>query len=104
MPMPGPPCLHMHRGEFSSGDPNTRAPQAPGISQASTLTERVLKPRGPAPSSDQEPPVHAPRPERQQEPLGAQGCLRCAELEREIDDLKERLAAMKCLLDKFQAQ
>ncbi|XP_045394582.1 uncharacterized protein CXorf49-like isoform X2 [Lemur catta] len=93
----------MHRGEFSSDDPNTRAPQAPGNSQATALSQGGVTPRGPAPSSDQEPPVHAPRPERQQEPPGAQDCPECAELEREIDDLKERLAAMESILEKFQA-
>ncbi|XP_045393821.1 uncharacterized protein CXorf49-like [Lemur catta] len=102
-PRSGQTSLHMHRGEFSSDDPNTRAPQAPGNSQATALSQGGVTPRGPAPSSDQEPPVHAPRPERQQEPPGAQDCPECAELEREIDDLKERLAAMESILEKFQA-
>ncbi|KAL2768560.1 uncharacterized protein WCI35_024132 [Daubentonia madagascariensis] len=102
-PRPGPPGLCMHRGEFSSGSPNTRAPHVPGHSQASALSQGGVPPRGPAPSGDQEPPVHAPRPERQQQPPGAQGCPRCVVLQREIDDLKEQLAAMQSLADKFQA-
>nr|XP_020140647.1 uncharacterized protein CXorf49-like isoform X1 [Microcebus murinus] len=102
-PRPGPPGLHMHRGEFSSGDPNTRAPQVPGNSQAWALSQGGVTPRGHASSSDQEPPVQASRRERQQQPPGAQGCLRCAELQREIDDLKQQLADMQCLADKFQA-
>nr|XP_012591634.1 uncharacterized protein CXorf49-like [Microcebus murinus] len=90
-PRPGPPCLHMHHGEFSSGDPNTRAPHVPGNSRAWALSQGGVTPRGQAPSSDQEPSVHAPRRERQQQPPGSQGCVRCAELQRERDDIKEQL-------------
>ncbi|XP_012498322.1 PREDICTED: uncharacterized protein CXorf49-like [Propithecus coquereli] len=90
-PRPGPPCQHMHPGEFSSGDQNTRAPQVPRNSQASALRQGGATTRGPAPSSDQEPPVHAPRAERQQQPPGTQGCPLCAALERDIQDLKEQL-------------
>ncbi|XP_075855459.1 uncharacterized protein CXorf49-like [Microcebus murinus] len=101
-PRPGPPCLHMHRGGFSSGDPNTRAPHVTGNTQAWALSQGGVTPRGQAPSSHQEPPVHAERPERQEQPPGAQACPRCAELQRERDDLKQQLA-MQCLADKFQA-
>uniref|UniRef100_A0A8D2GMV1 Uncharacterized protein n=1 Tax=Urocitellus parryii TaxID=9999 RepID=A0A8D2GMV1_UROPR len=45
---PGTPCLSMHRGDFNSGDPNTRAPQPPASSQPLDLSQRGLTPRGPA--------------------------------------------------------
>ncbi|XP_012591631.2 uncharacterized protein CXorf49-like [Microcebus murinus] len=102
-PRPGPPCLHMHRGGFGSDYPHIRAIQVPGNSQAWALSQRGVTPRGPAPSSDQEPPVHDPRRERQQQPPGSQGCVRCAKLQREMDGPLVQPAAMKCHGDKFQA-
>ncbi|XP_038320868.1 uncharacterized protein CXorf49-like isoform X5 [Canis lupus familiaris] len=92
----------MHRGECSSGDLDTRAPEVPGSSAPSALSQGDVMPRGRAPSSDQEPLDHLPRPERLQQPPGTQGCPRCVVLQREIDDLKEQLAAMQSLTDKFQ--
>ncbi|XP_034504919.1 uncharacterized protein CXorf49 homolog, partial [Ailuropoda melanoleuca] len=101
---PGPSCLGMHRGECSSGDLYTRAPQVPGGSEPLAPSQGDILPRVPAPSSDQEPLDHTPRPERWQlPPAGAQGCPRCLVLQREIDDLKEQLAAMQSLTDKFQS-
>ncbi|XP_018874581.2 uncharacterized protein CXorf49 [Gorilla gorilla gorilla] len=95
--------LSVHRGEYSSGDPNIRAPQVLGTSQPSAFTLRRLVPRCHAPSGDWQPPVHPPRPERQQQqPPGAQGCPRCILLQREIEDLRDQLAAMQFLTDKFQ--
>ncbi|XP_075855479.1 uncharacterized protein CXorf49-like [Microcebus murinus] len=105
-PRPGPPCLHMHRGEFGSGDPNTRARQVPGSLQASALSQGGIMPRGHATcreSGDQEPPVHGQRLERQQQPPGAQACPQCAELQRERDDLKQQLVSMQRLTEKFRA-
>uniref|UniRef100_A0A8D2DD90 Uncharacterized protein n=1 Tax=Sciurus vulgaris TaxID=55149 RepID=A0A8D2DD90_SCIVU len=73
---PGTPCLCMHPGEFSGGDPNTRVPQPPGSSQPLDSSQGVLTPRGLAPSGEQDPPVQTRVPERQQQPPGAQGCPR----------------------------
>ncbi|XP_077890818.1 uncharacterized protein CXorf49 homolog isoform X1 [Ictidomys tridecemlineatus] len=99
---PGTPCLCMHRGDFNSGDPNTRAPQRPASSQPLDLSQGGLTPRGPA-SGDQESAVHHPVLERQQQqPPGTQGCLQCVALQKEIEDLKEQLAVMQSLDDKFQ--
>uniref|UniRef100_UPI004038B9DC uncharacterized protein CXorf49-like n=1 Tax=Callospermophilus lateralis TaxID=76772 RepID=UPI004038B9DC len=94
---PGTPCLCMHRGEFSSGDPNPRVLQPPGSSQPLDLSQGGL-----APSGEQDPPVQTPVLERQQQPPGVQGCPRCVLLQKEIDDLKEQLAVMHSLADKFQ--
>ncbi|XP_001088454.3 uncharacterized protein CXorf49 [Macaca mulatta] len=95
--------LSVRRGEYSSGDPNVRAPQVLGTSQPSAFTLRRMVPRCHAPSGDQQPLVHPPRPERQQQqPPGAQGCPRCILLQMEIDDLRDQLAAMQFLTDKFQ--
>ncbi|KAI5945270.1 hypothetical protein MM560_G64n5 [Manis javanica] len=101
-PSPGP-CLCMHRGECHIGNLDTRAPQVPGNSQPLTPIQEDIMPRGPAPSGDQEPLDVSPRPERQQQPAGAQGCCQCVVLQREIDELKNQLAAMQSLFDKFQA-
>ncbi|XP_044091413.1 uncharacterized protein CXorf49 homolog [Neovison vison] len=101
---PGPSCLCMHRGECSTGDLQARAPQVPGSSEPLAPSQGDVLPRGPAPSGDQEPLDQPPRPERQQQPpAGAQDCPRCLVLQREIDDLKEQLAAMRSLTDKFQS-
>ncbi|XP_030662614.1 uncharacterized protein CXorf49-like isoform X1 [Nomascus leucogenys] len=99
---PGLPRLSMHGGEFSSSDPNIRAPQVPGTSEPSAYSLGGLVPRRHAPSGNQQPPVHPPRPERQQQPPGAQGCPRCILLQMEIEDLRDQLAAMQFLIDKFQ--
>ncbi|XP_063491002.1 uncharacterized protein CXorf49 isoform X3 [Symphalangus syndactylus] len=73
---PGLPRLSVRRGEFSSSGPNIRAPQPPGTSEPSAYSLGGLVPRHHAPSGNQQLPVHPPRPERQQQPLGAQGCPR----------------------------
>ncbi|KAJ8779734.1 hypothetical protein J1605_012618 [Eschrichtius robustus] len=99
---PGTSFPRMHRGKASSGDLNTRGPQDPGNSEPLALNPGEVMPRGPVPSGDREPLDHPPRPERQQQPLGTPGCPWCLVLQREIDDLKEQLAAMQYLADKFQ--
>nr|XP_005004258.1 uncharacterized protein CXorf49 homolog [Cavia porcellus] len=99
---PGPRCLNMHHGEFFSGDADTRAAEVPAASQPLTVSQGGLPPRGPVLSGDQEPTVHVPILERQQPPFGAQGCPRCLVLQKEIDDLREQLAVLQSLTDKFQ--
>ncbi|XP_057573616.1 uncharacterized protein CXorf49 homolog [Hippopotamus amphibius kiboko] len=100
---PGPSCwLCMHHGEPSSGDLNTRGPQDPGNSEPLSWNQGEVMPRGPAPSAAQEPLDHPSGPQRRQQPPGTQGCPQCLVLQREIDDLKEQLAAMQYLADKFQ--
>uniref|UniRef100_A0A2I2YXB3 Uncharacterized protein n=1 Tax=Gorilla gorilla gorilla TaxID=9595 RepID=A0A2I2YXB3_GORGO len=99
---PGLPHLSVRHGEFNSGDPIIRTPQILGSSEPSACSPGGLVPRCHAPSGDQLPPVHPPRPERQQQPLGAQGCPRCIQLQREIDDLTQQLVAMQSFTDKFQ--
>ncbi|XP_039075783.1 uncharacterized protein CXorf49 homolog isoform X2 [Hyaena hyaena] len=99
---PGPSCPLVHRGESSRGDVNTRAPQFPGSSRPLAPSQGDVMPRGPAPSADQEGLARLPRPERQQQPPGAQGCPRCLVLQGEIDHLKEQLAALQSLTDQFQ--
>ncbi|XP_032474812.1 uncharacterized protein CXorf49 homolog [Phocoena sinus] len=99
---PGTSCLRMHRRKASSGDVNTRSPQDPGNSEPLALNRGEVMPRGPAPSGDREPLDHPPRPETQQQPLGTPCCPWCLELKREVDELKEQLAAMQYLADKSQ--
>ncbi|XP_059942475.1 LOW QUALITY PROTEIN: uncharacterized protein CXorf49 homolog [Mesoplodon densirostris] len=99
---PGTPYLRMHRGKASSGEVDTRGPQDPGNSEPLALNQGEVMPRGPAPSGDGEPLDHPPRPETVQQPLGMPGCPSCLKLQREVDDLKKKLAAIWCLADKFQ--
>ncbi|XP_060148016.1 uncharacterized protein CXorf49 homolog [Globicephala melas] len=99
---PGTSCLRMHRRKASSGDVNTRGPQDPGNSEPLALNQEEVMPRGPAPSGDRGPLDHPPRPETQQQPLGTPCCPWCLELKREVDELKEQLAAMQYLADKLQ--
>ncbi|XP_072812658.1 uncharacterized protein CXorf49 homolog [Vicugna pacos] len=91
-----------HRGESSRGNLNTRASQDPGSLEPLARNQGDDMPRGPAPPGDQEPLDQPPRPERQQQAPGAQGCPRCPVLQRKIDSLKEQLAAMENLAYKFQ--
>ncbi|XP_053057915.1 LOW QUALITY PROTEIN: uncharacterized protein CXorf49 homolog [Acinonyx jubatus] len=94
-------CPFMHREASSRGDLNPRAPQFQGSSQPLAPSQGDVIPREPAPSDDQEALVHPPRPERQQQPPGAQGCPQCLLLQREVDNLKEQLVALQSLTDQF---
>ncbi|XP_012887072.1 PREDICTED: uncharacterized protein CXorf49 homolog [Dipodomys ordii] len=100
---PGPPYLLLHRGELSSGDARTRAPYISQISQPLPQRQRSITPRGFAPSGDQEPLTHATGPEMSQQPSGEQGCPRCPVLQKEIEKLKDQLAAIQFLNEKFQS-
>ncbi|XP_007452050.1 PREDICTED: uncharacterized protein CXorf49 homolog [Lipotes vexillifer] len=99
---PGTSCLRVHRRKASGGDINTRGPQDPGNSEPLALNQGEVMPRGPAPSGDRKPLDHPRRPETQQQPLGTPCCPWCLELKREVDELKEQLATMRYLADKFQ--
>ncbi|XP_058906173.1 uncharacterized protein CXorf49 homolog [Kogia breviceps] len=100
---PGTSAPRMHRGKDSRGDLNTRGPQDPGNSEPLALNQGEVMPRVPAPSGDLEPLDHPPRPETQQQPLGMPCCTWCLTLQREIDDLKEQVATVQYLADKFQS-
>ncbi|XP_058906172.1 uncharacterized protein CXorf49 homolog [Kogia breviceps] len=100
---PGTSDPRMHRGKDSRGDLNTRGPQDPGNSEPLALNQGEVMPRVPAPSGDLEPLDHPPRPETQQQPLGMPCCTWCLTLQREIDDLKEQVATVQYLADKFQS-
>ncbi|XP_075813929.1 uncharacterized protein CXorf49 homolog [Microtus pennsylvanicus] len=100
------PCMFMHRGEMSSGDPNFRAPQVPGSSQV--LRQRSVRLRAPASavSVEQDPTVDPLLPvgESQSESVqGTPGCPQCLMLQKEIEELKEQLAFMQALNEKFEA-
>ncbi|XP_045427860.1 uncharacterized protein CXorf49 homolog [Pipistrellus kuhlii] len=112
-----------HSPECSSGDgnSNSRAAGVPGQAWPWALSQGEALPRGPTPctlptslgaleaglcvlslSGNQEPLGRPPARERQQQPPGAEGCPRCPELQRQIYDLRQQLAAMQSLADKFQ--
>nr|XP_019603465.1 PREDICTED: uncharacterized protein CXorf49 homolog [Rhinolophus sinicus] len=101
---PGPPGVYLYRGDFSSGDFNIGAPVIPRRSQLLALSQGNVLPREPTPSGDQELLDRPPRVERRQElPPGAEGCPRCPVLQREVDELKEQIASMQSLTDKFHS-
>ncbi|XP_015357086.2 uncharacterized protein CXorf49 homolog [Marmota marmota marmota] len=103
MHWPGTPAMFMHPGEIGRSDPNTRVSQPPGSSQTWDLGQGGLISRAPAPFDDQASAVRPLIRERQEQPHGALGCPWCVALQKERDDLKEQLAAMQSLMDKFQA-
>ncbi|XP_065772138.1 uncharacterized protein CXorf49 homolog [Muntiacus reevesi] len=95
-------CPWVHHGEPSSTNLIIRGTQYSGNSEPVAMNKGEVMPRGPGPSGDREPTDHPPRRKRQQQPPGRQGCPRCLVLQREIDDLKDQLASMRYLADKFQ--
>ncbi|XP_043752835.1 uncharacterized protein CXorf49 homolog [Cervus elaphus] len=99
---PWPSSPSVHHGEPGRANLNIRGTQDSRNSEPVAMNKGEVMPRGPGPSGDQEPTDHGPRPKRQQQPRRRQGCPRCLVLQREIDDLKEQLASMRYLADKFQ--
>lgn len=96
------PCQSVHQ-EFSSGDISTRSLQDPGNSQSSALNQRGNMSKKSAPSGDQEEPVGLPAPDSEILQLpGTQGCPRCPELQKEIEDLRKQLSALQAVSEKFQ--
>ncbi|KAL1767803.1 hypothetical protein HispidOSU_012505 [Sigmodon hispidus] len=95
-------CQSVHQ-EFSSGDINTRNLLDPANSQSLALSQKSTMIRRSAASGDQEPPVGTSitDPEMLQLP-GTQGCPRCPELQKEIEDLKKQLSALQAINEKFQ--
>lgn len=97
-----PPCQGMHQ-EFSSGDINTRSLQDPGNSQSSALSQRGIMSKKSTPSGDQEEPMGLSAPDSEILQLsGTQGCPRCPELQKEIEDLRKQLLALQAVNEKFQ--
>ncbi|XP_021039594.1 uncharacterized protein CXorf49 homolog [Mus caroli] len=97
-----PPCQSVHQ-EFNSGDINARSLQDAGNSQSSALNQRGIVSKKSAPSGDQEEPVGLPVPDSEilQLPV-TQGCPRCPELQKEIEDLRKQLSALQAVSEKFQ--
>ncbi|CAH7112766.1 uncharacterized protein CXorf49 homolog [Phodopus roborovskii] len=96
-----PPGQSVHQ-EFSGGDINTRSFQDPANSQALALGQKGPVSRRSAPSGDQETLVDPSPPDPEMQ-LGIQGCPRCPELQKEIEDLKKQLSALQAVNEKFQA-
>ncbi|XP_049989637.1 uncharacterized protein CXorf49 homolog [Alexandromys fortis] len=71
------PCMFMHRGEMSSGDPN-RAPQVPGSSQV--LRQRSARLRAPASAAEQDPTLDPLLPVRESQPELVQGTPGCPQV------------------------
>uniref|UniRef100_A0A8C6H7M8 RIKEN cDNA 4933412E24 gene n=1 Tax=Mus spicilegus TaxID=10103 RepID=A0A8C6H7M8_MUSSI len=97
-----PPCQSVHQ-EFNSGDINARSLQDAGNSQSSALNQRGIMSKKSALSGDEEEPVGLPAPDSEILQLpGTQGCPRCPELQKEIEDLRKQLSALQAVSEKFQ--
>ncbi|XP_066106583.1 uncharacterized protein CXorf49 homolog [Saccopteryx bilineata] len=97
------PALKHREGDIGDiGDINIRAPQHPGHSQPLAKSQGEVLPRVPAPDCDQELLEGTPTPESWQHPPGAQGCPRCPELQREVENLRHQVVALQFLVDEFQ--
>ncbi|XP_051016475.1 uncharacterized protein CXorf49 homolog [Acomys russatus] len=97
------PCQSMLE-ELSSSDINTQSIQDLGNSQSLPLSQKGITSRRSAPSGEQEPCGSPPTPDPETEELpGTQGCPRCPELQKEIEDLKKQLSALQAGNEKFQA-
>ncbi|XP_038199682.1 uncharacterized protein CXorf49 homolog [Arvicola amphibius] len=98
------PSTQSTHQEFSGGDINARSLQDPANSQPLAPSQKGILSRKSASSGDQEPLVAPlpPDPEIQQLP-GTQGCPRCPELQKEIENLKKQLMALQAVNEKFQA-
>ncbi|KAB0339265.1 hypothetical protein FD755_025008, partial [Muntiacus reevesi] len=83
---PWPSSPWVHHGEPRGANINFRGAEDSGNSEPMAMNKGEVMNRGLAP----------------QQPPGRQGCPRCLVLQREIDDLKEQLASMQYLADKFQ--
>lgn len=96
------PCQSGHQ-ELSSGDINARSLQDPENSQCSALNQRGIVSKKSASSGDQEEPVGLLGPDSEILQLsGTQGCPRCPELQKEIEDLRKQLSALQAVNEKFQ--
>ncbi|XP_050001174.1 uncharacterized protein CXorf49 homolog [Alexandromys fortis] len=98
------PSTQSTHQEFCGGDINARSLQDPANSQPLAPSQKGILSRKSAYSGDQEPSVAPlpPDPEMQQLP-GTQGCPRCPELQKEIENLKKQLLALQAVNEKFQA-
>ncbi|KAL1764831.1 hypothetical protein HispidOSU_009722 [Sigmodon hispidus] len=85
---------------MTSRDANFRAAQVSGNSQL----QRSARPRAPASADDQDQLVDVLLPVEDSEPViqGTPGCPQCLMLQKEIEELKEQLAIMQALNEKFQ--
>lgn len=95
------PCQSVDE-ELSNSDINTQSVQDPGNSQSLALSQKGITSRKSAPCGDQEPSGSPPMPDPETEQLPeTQNCPRCPELQKEIEDLKKQLSALKAIYEKF---
>uniref|UniRef100_A0A5F9CES4 Uncharacterized protein n=1 Tax=Oryctolagus cuniculus TaxID=9986 RepID=A0A5F9CES4_RABIT len=92
--MAGTSSQSSHRGEFSSGNPNTRDHPVGANWQPLSPSWGDIIPRSPALSGDLELPVLPRRTERPQLPPGIEGCPKCVVLQKEIEDLRKELGLL----------
>ncbi|XP_058147143.1 uncharacterized protein CXorf49-like [Dasypus novemcinctus] len=90
-----------HRGGYNDGDPKTGPLHISANSQFLAMAQGGFRPRAPLPVGEQGFLRHA-RQERKQPLAEPHCCPQCPLLQKEIDHLKDELAALHCLMSKFQ--
>ncbi|XP_058514757.1 uncharacterized protein CXorf49-like [Ochotona princeps] len=96
------PSGYMRHAEFRCAHAHTQDHSVPENLQPRGSSPRHHQPIGPAHSGHQESHVHPQRSKRRQLPPGIEGCPRCIALEKEAEDLRERIDVMRSLAERYQ--
>nr|XP_008247699.1 uncharacterized protein CXorf49 homolog [Oryctolagus cuniculus]XP_008247700.1 uncharacterized protein CXorf49 homolog [Oryctolagus cuniculus] len=96
-----PSRLSACHGVGSKGDSKTKSSRVPGNAQLLAMAQGDVNARVPPPTDDHG-PAHHLRQRRRQPAPAVQSCPQCHVLQREVNRLKDELAAKECLDDKSQ--
>ncbi|XP_069895230.1 uncharacterized protein CXorf49-like isoform X1 [Dipodomys merriami] len=100
---PDLPNFCKHGGEFNNVEHHIGDSHDEMDLQPFPQIQGDIMPKGRANSDDQEPPMYYRDTEMPQQSSGEQGCSRCLMVHSDIEKLKEQLAAIQSLTEKFQS-